>query len=259
MSNLRPCVITIANRKGGVGKTTSALAIGTILAQRGFNTLLVDLDPQGNLTLSLGFKPHTLRMPSDGSYADDTFFTRNTYQTTTKNLDIIFPRSLIVNEEIQVKVNTGDNQYFLSQELSAILTLPYDYVLIDCPPTIGAIMISSLLLSNFLIIPTQPDFYSEYAIKDMMDLVSKARREGDLDLPYRILITLFDRRNKTHQSFRTKPGYTFAGALFHTMIEADKEIYKPAIFGFPKKNTSGVKQYRTLVDELLQEIRLNWG
>ena len=253
MNNTRPCVITIANRKGGVGKTTSVLAIGTILAQRGYRTLLVDLDPQGNLSLSLGFEPHNMPGSSDGLLEKDIL------RTDTENLDLVFPRALIIDDNLQVQVNTGDDQYFLSQDLSAALSENYDYVLFDCPPTIGSIMVSSLLISDFLIIPTQADFFSAYALKDMMELVTIARREGNPNLPYRILITLFDKRNQTHHGIKNQLNFTFTGGIFRTMIEADDEIYKTALFGFPAKNTHGVKQYRALVDELLQEIQWNWG
>jgi cellulose biosynthesis protein BcsQ len=93
----------------------------------------------------------------------------------------------------------------------------------------------------------------------MMELVTIARHEGNPDLPYRILITLFDRYNQTHHGIKNQLNYTFAGGVFRTMIEADDEIYKTAILGFPSKTTHGVKQYRALVDELLQEIKWNWG
>ena len=254
----RPFVVTIANRKGGVGKTTTTLALGTILARRDQKVLLVDLDPQGNLSLSLGFKPHDMPLFGEHLLNVEHALPGEILKTETSNLDLVYPRTLIVDDDYQVQVNTGDDQYFLKQDLDAVLTLSYDYVLIDCPPTIGKIMVSALLLSDFLVIPTQADFYSSYALKDMMELVEIARREGNENLPYRILVTLFDRRNRTHHAIKNQLDFIFAGGGFKTAIETDQELYKSAILGFPRKKTRGVRQYQDIVDELLQEIRWYW-
>ena len=253
----QPFVIAVANEKGGVGKTTSTLAIGTILAGRGNRVLFIDLDPQGNLTLALGYKPHEMPSPATGLPTVGTLFANDSYTTENKNLDLVFARTLIVNNTYQMQVNTGDDQYFLSQDLGVISTLPYDFVVIDCPPTMGKITVSTLLVSDYLIIPTQVDFFSAYALKNMMELIGVVRQEGNPRLPYRILITLFDRRNRIHNSIRNQLSHTFDSGLFKTVIEVDTELRKTAILGFPTGNTRGVKQYRMLVNELLEDIQNN--
>lgn len=250
-----PFVIAIANEKGGVGKTTSTLAIGTILAQRGNKVLFIDLDPQGNLTLALGFKPHEMPTPNFGLATSGTIFAKDSFRTGTENLDLVFARSLIVDDDYQIRVNTADDNYFLSQDLMIIKSLPYDYVLIDCPPSMGKIAISTLLVSDFLIIPSQAEFFSAFALKDMMELIGVVRQEGNPDLPYRILITLFDKRNRVHHSIKNQLNHTFGDGIFETKIEVDTEMRKTAILGFPTRNTRGVKQYRKLVDELLHYIQ----
>ena len=252
--NKKPFVIAIANGKGGVGKTTTTLAIGTILAQRGHKVLFIDLDPQGNLTLSLGYKPHSMPQPSRELSAAGTLFAENIYATETKNLDLFYSRFLIIDETHQLKVNTGDDSYFLSQDLSTLKILPYDYLLIDCPPSLGKIMINTLLISDFLIIPTQADFFSTYALKEMMELIGRVRQEGISGLPYRILITLFDTRNRIFHSIKNQLNVTFGLGIFKTIIEIDTEMRKTAILGFPTINSRGVKQYHMLVDELLDSI-----
>jgi chromosome partitioning protein len=253
--NKKPYVIAIANEKGGVGKTTTTLAIATILVQRGYRVLVIDLDPQGNLTLSLGYKPHDMPSPAGDLPTADTLFADDSYRTEAENLDLIFARSLIVNDDYQVQVNTAEDDYFLSQDLRVIRTLPYDYIVIDCPPALGKIMISTLLVSDFLLIPSQVEFFSAYALKDMMELIGKVRQEGNPDLPYRILITLFDRRNRVHHSIKNQLMHTFGTGVFETIIEIDTALRKAAILGFPSTASRGVKQYRMLVDELLEYIR----
>ena len=251
----RPFVIAIANEKGGVGKTTTTLAIGTILAERGYKVLFIDLDPQGNLTLSLGYKPHEMPTPNFSLATSETFLAKDSYQTELENLDLVFARTLIVNDDYQVQVNTGDDDYFLSQDLQVIKSLPYDYILLDCPPAIGKIMVSTLLVSDYLIIPSMVEFFSAFALKGMMDLIGVVRQEGNPSLPYRILITLFDKRNRIHHSIKNQLQYTFDEGIFETIIEIDTQLRTAAILGFPVKNTRGVKQYQMLVDELLEDIQ----
>ena len=250
----KPFVIAIANEKGGVAKTTTTLAIGTILAQRGCKVLFIDLDPQGNLTLSLGYKPHDMPTPNFGLATSGTLFAKDSYQTEDENLDLVFARSLIVNDEYQMQVNTGDDTYYLSEDLRAAKELAYDYVIIDCPPSIGKIMVSTLLISDFLIIPSQVEFFSAFALKEMMELIGVVRREGNPGLLYRILVTLFDKRNRIHHSIKNQLIHTFGAGIFDTIIEIDTNLRTAAILGFPTEKSRGVKQYRTLVDELLEYI-----
>jgi len=249
----KPFVIAIANEKGGVAKTTTTLAIGTILAQRGHKVLFIDLDPQGNLTLALGFKPHEMPLPPAG-----TSFVNNPNKTETEDLDLVFGRSLIVDDAYRMQYSQVGKELdtsTLRQELGSLSKLPYDFVLIDCPPTMEKVAFNTLLVSDYLIIPAQADFFSAFALKNMMGLIGFVRQNGNASLPYRILLTLFDTRNRIHHSIRNQLTHTFGAGLFETMIEVDAEMRKTAILGFPDFETRGVKQYKLLVDELLEDIQ----
>lgn len=251
----KPFVIAIANEKGGVGKTTTTLALGTILAQKGHKVLFIDLDPQGNLTLSLGYKPHDMPTPNLSLATSGTILAKDSFRTEAENLDLVFARSLIVNDEYQVRVNTGDDTYYLSEDLRVVREMAYDYVLIDCPPSIGKIMVGTLLVSDFLIIPSQVEFFSAFALKGMMELIGVVRREGNPGLSYRILITLFDKRNRVHHSIKNQLIHTFGTGIFDTILEIDTNLRTAAILGFPTRNSRGVKQYHALVDEMLDYIQ----
>lgn len=251
----KPYILSIANEKGGVGKTTTTLAVGTILAQKGNKTLLVDLDPQGNLAMALGYKPHDMPGPDTGLATDGTIFAKDSFVTDVENLDLVFARSMVVDDDYQIRVTMGENAYLLSQDLLVLKSLAYDYVLIDCPPSMTRIAINALLASDFLIIPSQAEFFSAFALKEMMELIGVVRREGNPDLPYRILITLFDRRNRIHHSIKNQLSHTFGAGIFDTVIEIDTTLRKTAILGFSDSNGRGAKQYRTLVNELLDYIQ----
>lgn len=251
----KPYVIAIANEKGGVGKTTTTLSLGTILAERGHKVLFIDLDPQGNLTLALGYKPHEMPTPNFALATSGTIFAKDSFRTETEDLDLVFARSLIVDDNYQMQVSATDDDYSLSKHLMIIRNLAYDYVIIDCPPAMGKIAISTLLVSDFLIIPSQAEFFSAFALKEMMELIGVVRQKGNPDLPYRILITLFDRRNRIHHSINNQLKHTFGAGVFESMIEIDTEMRKMAILGFPTKDTRGIKQYRKLVNELLEYIQ----
>jgi len=250
----KPYVIAVANGKGGVGKTTTALAIGTILARRGLRILLIDLDPQGNLTLSLGYKPHRMpaapaEMPTAG-----TIFAKETFPTQNKNLHFVFARSLIVDDVYQIQVNTADDLFFLGQDFEVLQTLPYDYVVIDCPPSIGKIMANTLFASDLLVIPSLAEYFSVSAVMGMTNLVDTIHHIRATSLPYRILITLFEKNNHIHKRYKDELSITHAANMFETIIETDTAMRKTAIMGFPTDNSRGAEQYRRMVDELMDII-----
>lgn len=250
----RPFVIAVANGKGGVGKTTTALAVGTILARRGLKILCIDLDPQGNLTLALGYKPHRMPAPSRDLPTAGTLLAKESFRTEHENIHLVYARSLIVDQDYRVQVNTAEDLYFLGQDLTVVRTLPYDYVIIDCPPSIGKIIANTLYASDFLIIPSQAEYFSANALEEMMEMINTIQMSTNAELSYRILITLFDRSNQVHHSIKDYLRATYGPSLFRTIIETDNNLDQIAIQGFPHENSTGVAQYRRFVDELMDLV-----
>jgi chromosome partitioning protein len=250
-------VIAISNEKGGVAKTTTTYALGASLAELGKKVLLVDLDPQGNLTLANGVEPgqsaHTIsEVMLAGENAKDAI-----YKTGTPNMEIIpsSPRLAEAEQILPVRTNYAHGlTNALRSEIQA-----YEYVLLDCPPSMGAITLNALTIAELLVIPTQAEYFSAYALRDMMTLIRRVRRDTNPRLAYRILITLLDQRNRTHRTIREQLEQTFGSGLFQTVIEIDTRLRESPIIGVPitqyRPNSRGSQQYRVLAQELIDYVQ----
>jgi len=136
--------------------------------------------------------------------------------------------------------------------------LDYDYIILDCPPSMGAITNNALSAADLLIIPTQAEYFSAYALRDMMSLIRQIRKESNPGLAYRILITMLDQRNRTHRTIREQLQQTFGIGLFEAVIEIDTRLRESPIIGVPitkyRPNSRGSLQYRVLAQELMDYV-----
>jgi len=248
-------IIAISNEKGGVAKTTSTLSLGASLAEMDQRVLLLDLDPQANLTLALGYEPGEAQHTSANILIDTAPVLSARRTTDVKNLDLIPSSSRIETAEQFLPVRT-DYSTILRRAIRAAAPLAYDYVLIDCPPALGAITVNALSAADLLIIPTQPEYFSAYALRNMMGLIRRVRQDGNPDLAYRVLITLLDRRNRAHRNIHDQLRSTFGDGVFTTVIEIDTKLRESPIAGLPithyKSGTRGSMQYRVLAQELVE-------
>ena len=137
--------------------------------------------------------------------------------------------------------------------------LLYDFVILDCPPFIGAVTLNALVASTLLIIPTQPEFFSAYALRTMMGIIQQVRSQYNPDLIYRILITMFDRRNRIHREVGEQIRTTFGQGVFETIIEVDTKLRESAVEGLPithhKSQSRSAVQYDALAQEIMQYVR----
>jgi chromosome partitioning protein len=250
-------VIAVSNEKGGVAKTTTTLSLGAILAEAGHKVLLMDLDPQANLTIALGIEPGFATITSSHILIESAPLIDAKLSTGIQNLDLIPSHASIESAEQFLPVRT---HYTLGirKALDAASPLLYDYVFIDCPPFLGAITINALSAADLLIIPTQAEFFSAYALRNMMGLIRRVRQESNANLGYRILITLLDRRNRTHRNIQEQLRNTFGDGLFRTVIEVDTKLRESPIAGLPithyRPGARGSQQYRELAQELTEYV-----
>ena len=247
-------IIALSNEKGGVAKTTSTLSLGAALAELNYRVLLIDLDPQANLSLALGFEAEEASVTTADIMIENAAVRTSIRKSEIKNLDIIPSSFRIENAEQFLPMRT---QYLTTlREALEAEPLSYDYILLDCPPALGAITLNALTASNLLIIPTQAEYFSAYALRNMMGTIRRIRQDVNPSLAYRILVTLLDRRNRTHRNIFEQLQATFGQGVFTTVIEIDTKLRESPIAGIPithyKPSSRGSQQYRVLAQELIE-------
>ncbi len=250
-------IIAICNEKGGVAKTTTTYSLGAALADDGKRVLLIDLDPQGNLTLANGIDTNKTAHNSSEILLDGLHPQNAIQPSNTPNMDIISSNPRMAEAEQFLPVR-NDYATILKDALQE-KTKEYDFMLMDCPPSMGTINTNALTAADLLIIPTQAEYFSAYALRDMMTFIRRIRKENNPGLAYRILITMLDERNRTHRTIREQLQQTFGAGLFQTVIEVDTRLRESPIIGMPitqyRPNSRGAQQYRILAQELMDYVQ----
>ncbi len=247
-------IIAISNQKGGVAKTTTCLSLGACLAEQKQSVLLVDLDPQAHLTVSLGFQPQKLRRAVDDALLGYTSLVSVSRESAIPGLDIApANRMLVVLDKILY--GRPDYHLHLKRGLNGMGEGFYDFVLIDCPPSLGTLTLNGLAAADILIIPVQCDYYTAYSLNHFVKVVQKIREKMNPWLTYRVLVTMYDQRNKICDVIYQQMKRGFNSALFDTIIEIDTKLRESPAFGQPithyAPKTRGSSQYRALAKELL--------
>jgi chromosome partitioning protein len=247
--------IAVSNEKGGVAKTTTTISLGAALVDQGQRVLLMDLDAQANLTLSLGLEPGEAEHTSSDIMLDGASLLSARRKTDLENLDLIPSSSRIETSEQFLPVRTNYTT-ILQRAITNTANMPYDYIILDCPPALGAITQNALAAADLLLIPTQAEYFSAYALRNMMTLIRRIREVDNPNLAYRILVTMLDKRNRTHRNIHEQLRSTFGEGVFNTVIEIDTKLRESPIAGLPithyKPGARGSTQYRVLAQELME-------
>ncbi|MFN2297456.1 MAG: ParA family protein [Anaerolineales bacterium] len=247
-------IVAIANEKGGVAKTTSALSIGAALVERGHEILLVDLDPQANLTLAMGIQPDQARHSVADLLLGNTSPMGVSRETNVPGLDLI-PASgemLLVERFLYVRQKY---EHLLRKALAKANM--YDMVLLDCPPSLGALTINALTAAQLLVIPTQCEYFSAHALREMLDLIRNIRQRSNPSLRYRVLITMLG-RTRVHKTLQEQIRSAFGNAVFATAVENDTKLRECPVVGIPitqyAPESRAAVQYRALAQELEEYV-----
>ena len=247
-------VIAISNLKGGVAKTTTCLSLGACLAEMGKVVLLIDLDPQANLTLSVGLKPDELRHTVDEALLGNASLVSVSRECAVFGLDIVPANQGLVTID-KVLYGRKGYEFYLKNSIEAMGSSSYDFILIDCPPSMGTLTLNALTAADVLIIPVQCEFFAAQSFRQVIELVKLVREKTNPRLTYRALVTLYDRRNKINQIIFDQMQRGMNGVLFRSIIEVDTKLREIPVFGQPvtlyAPNTRGAAQYRALAQELI--------
>ncbi len=249
-------VIAINNHKGGVAKTTTCLSLGGALAEMHYTVLMIDLDPQAHLTLSLGVNPETLHRHVGDALLRKASLVSVSRESSVPGLDIAPATAHLATIE---KLLYGQNGYEfnLKQRIAAVADDLYDFVLIDSPPSMGPLTLNALTAADLLIIPMQAEYYASLSLKQLGKLAKLVQQKTNPDLHYRVLITMFDRRNKICRVILKQLQDEISAALFDTIIEVDTKLRESPAFAQPittyAPKTRSAEQYRALAKELVHQ------
>jgi chromosome partitioning protein len=250
-------IISIANEKGGVAKTTTAISLGASLAEAGQRVLLVDMDAQANLSLALGIEPGKSQTSSAQVFLQNLNADKVAITTNVDRVALIPSNSELGMVE-RLLPSRPNYEETLQRALEPV-QYQYDFILIDCPPFMGAITLNALNASNLLLIPTQAEYFSIYALRNMMGLIRRVRAKSNPRLTYRLLLTMFNRRNRVHRTMSEQLHTTFNSGVLKTEIEMDTKLRESQIAGVPiikhATNSRAALQYRALAQEIMEYVK----
>ncbi|HYE77799.1 MAG TPA: ParA family protein, partial [bacterium] len=256
-------IIAISNQKGGVGKTTSAVSLGAALAEAGQRVLLVDLDPQGNATLALGFNKADLTISIYEVLAEGLSAASAVAQSRIPNLQLLPANQHAAGLELDLATDEGrESQLRLALEP---LRHRYDYILIDCPPSLGLLTINALVAADTVLVPLQCEFLALEGLAQLMNTVRlvQARANPRLRLEG-VLLTMYDGRTNLAREVEREVRAYFQepqaggpqGKVFTTVIPRSIRLAEAPSHGQPiseyDPNSPGAQAYRQLAHELIQ-------
>ena len=250
-------IISIANQKGGVGKTTTAINLGGALAELGHSVLCVDMDPQANLTVGLGLSPAAIQLSMANVLLDPSLSLEDIVESTgTESLDVA-PSDIDLSATENQLFSSIGREHALREVLHGWAEKRYDYILIDCPPTLGLLTINALVASDGVIIPVQTQYYSLKGFTALNTVITQIRAKG-LNPRLRILgllPTFFDKRTNLARDMLEELGALGDHHIFDTIVKQTVRLGEAPLAGKPVTSyattSDAAAAYRGLAQEVI--------
>ncbi len=248
-------IVAIANQKGGVGKTTTTINLGAYLAALGKRVLLVDIDPQGSTTSGLGVEKRNLAHSVYSVLVGDDAAKTCVQHTGVKNLDIIPSNIDLSGAEIEL-VSMENREKVLKNALDALRN-DYDYILIDCPPSLALLTVNAITVADTILIPIQGEFFALEGLTQLMNTIKLAKKYLNPALDVEgVLLTMFDGRSNIVNSVADEILKVFGRKVFSTRIPRNIRLVESTSYGLPimqyDPRSSGAMAYYAFTEEFLQ-------
>lgn len=248
-------IIAVCNQKGGVGKTTTAINLAASLAHLKKKVLLIDTDPQANATSGIGIDKNDVELSVYNILVEETDINEVIKHTSYENLDVVPSSIELAGAEVELVSAISREQ----RMKNAILEIKesYDYIVIDCPPSLGLITLNSLTAANGVVIPVQTEYYALEGLSQLMNTFNIVRKHlnAKLDI-FGVLLTMTDSRTNISNQVGEEVRTHFKDKVFDTVIARTVRLSEAPSFGEPiieyAKNSNGAKQYLSLAKEVIE-------
>jgi len=247
-------VVSIANQKGGVGKTTTAINLAAILAKKNKKVLLIDADPQGNATSGLGLEKNSNFSTYD-VLINDVEIVNTIQKVDIKKLEVCPTNMSLAGAEVEL-VSAENREFRLKDKIDKVRD-NYDYIFIDCPPSLGLITLNAFTASDSVLIPVQCEYFALEGVGELLKTVDLVRRYFNRNLTIEgALMTMYDSRTKLSNQVVKEVNKFFENKVFETVIPRNVRLSEAPSFGMPiviyDPRSKGAKSYEKLAKEFLK-------